>query len=365
MRIKAYKILTKSISRTLKTPPYLILFVTDNCWLKCGHCWFNDEWKSAKTTDNLLTFNEIEMISRSMSRIYFLSLTGGEAFLREDLTELAGLFIKNNKLGRLQIPTSGFKTELVLKKTSALLEKYKIPFRVDVSLDGNEEIHDVIRGRKGSYSNAIDTIKELNKLKNIHTNFDVGVITTISGFNQDIVEEISGIIEIIHPDGEWMVNIVRGKTRKMNFTNVNSENYSKISELINKRIKNGLYKGHSGHRTAKWLSAKNAVRRKVIENIIANKSTGGGCSAGSLGAVILHDGTVYPCEMYDYKFGNLREFNYNFRDLWNSKTADCIRDKIQEDLCICTQECFLSVNFLIQPGKWPGIIYERLKLMIH
>jgi radical SAM protein with 4Fe4S-binding SPASM domain len=138
-----------------------------------------------------------------------------------------------------------------------------------------------------------------------------------------------------------------------------------ISELINKRIKNGFYKGHSGHRTAKWLSAKNAVRRKVIENIITNNCTGGGCSAGTLGAVILHDGSVYPCEMYEDKFGNLREYNYNFRDLWNSKTADNIRDKIQEELCICTQECFLSVNFLIQPGKWPSIIYERLKLMRH
>ncbi len=45
MNDNAYKILAESISKFFKTPQYLILFVSDKCWMKCKHCWFNEEWK--------------------------------------------------------------------------------------------------------------------------------------------------------------------------------------------------------------------------------------------------------------------------------------------------------------------------------
>ena len=358
-----YKTLANSVSGIFQTPKYLILFVSNKCWMKCKHCWFSEEWKCDNLKEDSLTFEELNKLSASVRKMLFLSITGGEAFGRNDIEEVVKLFTRKGKTGRYQIPTSGFLTSQIITKTeNILIQNPGIPFRVDVSLDGNEEVHDKIRNLKGSFSGAVETIKELNKLKKKFSYFDVGVITTISGFNQDIVDEISEIINKVHSDGEWMVNLVRGKTRDSDAGEVLLENYNKAHYIINSRIKGGNYKGHSGHFSAKWLSAKNSVRRKVISDIVQNKKEGGACTAGSVAGVIFADGSVYPCEMLESSFGNLRDFDFNLGKLWNSGTAKEVRNRIQDSHCLCTQECFLSVNFLIQPQLWPRLIYERFKL---
>ena len=358
-----YKVLTNSISRYIQTPKYLILFVTNKCWMKCKHCWFSEEWKCDNIKEDSLSFEELNKLSDSIKKMLFLSITGGEAFGRTDIEEIVKLFTRKGKTRRYQIPTSGYLSSQILSKTERmLLQNPGIPFRVDVSLDGNEVIHDKIRNLKGSFSAAVETIKELNKLKRKFSYFDVGVITTISSFNQEIVDEISEIIKTIHSDGEWMVNLVRGKTRDPTAGDVKLENYNKAQDIINKRIRDGSYKGHSGHLSAKWLSAKNSVRRKVISDIVQSKKEGGACSAGAIAGVIYADGSVYPCEMLGKSFGNLRDFDFNLSKLWNTKTAIDIRNWIQDTHCICTQECFLSTSFLIQPQLWPNLLYERLKL---
>lgn len=331
--------------------------------MKCKHCFYNDDFRNENNIKNdLLTYSELGKIAGSIKKILYLSITGGEPFMREDLEEIIKLFTKSNKVFRYQMPTSGFMTSLILQKTQRILEENpKVPFRVHISLDGNEEIHDKIRAKKGAYKNAVETILELNKLKKKYSHFDVGIATTISNYNQNIVQEISDIVETIHPDGEWCINIIRGNPIDSELNNVLPENYSKAGEIISRRIKEGSYKGYSGHSTAKWLTAKNIVRRKIIYKILENKYKGGGCSAGSLGGVIYPDGSVYACELLNKSFGNIKDYNYNLPLLWNSKKADTIRNWIQDSKCICTQECNLSANFLIQPQIWPSLVIERIK----
>ena len=210
--------------------------------------------------------------------------------------------------------------------------------------------------------NLLMTIIELNKLKQHYSHFDVGVITTISHANQETVEEIGSVVERIHPSGEWMINITRGNPRDPEATNVQLSAYKKAHEIIDRRIAEGRYRGHSGHQTAKWLSAKNAVRRQLISNIMEGKREGGRCAAGSIGGVIYSDGSVKVCEMLDKPLGNLRDFNYDLAALWNGEAARQVRRFIQETNCQCTQECFLSVSMLIQPDTWPGMVRERIRL---
>lgn len=330
--------------------------------MKCKHCWFNEEWKNKFLNENTLSFNEISKIAASAKKIYFLSLTGGEAFGRDDIVDIVKLFTLNKKTLRYQIPTSGYQSDLIIKKTKIILEQNpSIPFRVDVSLDGDRETHERIRGVKGAFDKTVDTIKELNKLKNHFSYFDVGVITTISYFNQDIIRDISAIVENIHPEGEWMINITRGESRISISGDVNPENYLLAHRLIEERIKRREYKGHSGHFSSKWLTAKNIVRRKTIMKILSGKYKGGGCSAGSLAGVVFPDGSVYPCEMYNEPIGHLNDFDFNLKLLWNSEKANIIRKEIQDKYCFCTQECFLSVNFLIQPCVWMSIVRERFR----
>jgi MoaA/NifB/PqqE/SkfB family radical SAM enzyme len=359
-----YKLVTKTLARTLRTPPYLILFVSDVCWMYCKHCWFSEEWKHEHLKEDTLTYDELSRLASSMPRVLFLSFTGGEAFLRKDIVDITHVFARKTRLSRYQIPTSGYDTGRILKAAEQMLTLNKgIPFRVDVSLDGIGETHDLVRNRKGSYENAVRTLGELNQLRKHHANFDVGVITTISRYNQHEVETIGEEVARIHPDGEWMVNITRGKPREPAAREVDMDAYCTANEMIERRVAEGRFRGHGGHATAKWLTAKNATRRKVITSMLEGRHPGGGCAAGSLGGVIYSDGRVFPCEMLEEPLGNVREFDFDFPKLWNSPRADEVRALIQDTKCLCTQECFLSVSLLIQPRYWPDMVRERARLL--
>jgi MoaA/NifB/PqqE/SkfB family radical SAM enzyme len=333
--------------------------VSDRCWMRCAHCWFNEEWKERELTRPSLSFEEYEKLARSINRLYFLSLTGGEAFQRDDIVELATMFRKTCKLGRYQIPTSGYRTGRIVEAAERLLiANPDTPFRVDVSLDGVGSVHDSIRRISDGFNRAVETIKALNRLKRSYAHFDVGIITTISRTNQASVREIAAFVEQIHPDGEWMVNIARGDGRDSTATQVDPDAYRLAQDLIEERIARGAYKGHGGHWSAKWLSAKNSARRDIIFEIINGERRGGGCAAGSLGGVIYSDGSVKVCEMLDGPLGNLRDHDYDLARIWAGAAARRMRREIQVTGCQCTQECFLSVSMLIQPDAWRAELPE-------
>ncbi len=367
MRKLYYKTLTNAISKFFGNPQFLILYLTNDCWMKCRHCFYNEKFRAQNNiTKDELTYDEIDKLAASIKKILYISFAGGEPFIRDDLEEIIKLFTVRKKVFRYQIPTSGYKTDLILDKTERILKDNRtIPFRVHVSLDGNESVQKKIRGLNDSFRKAIETIKELNKLKKKFDHFDVGVITTVCSYNQDIIEELSSIVEEYHDDGEWCINLLRGDPRNPEAGEIQLEHYIKANEIIDKRIKARRYKGYSGHLSSGWLSAKNAARRKIICKIISGKFKGGGCTAGSLGGIIYPDGSVYPCELLKNSFGNLKDYNFNISGLWNSADAKKLRNWIQDSECICTHECTLSTNFLIQPRTWPVLLSERLKLFVN
>ena len=159
-----------------------------------------------------------------------------------------------------------------------------------------------------------------------------------------------------------MVNIARGDGRDQRAVEVDPQAYWLAHQLIEERMARGAYKGHGGHWTAKWLSAKNAARRNVIYEIINGQRAGGGCTAGSVAGVIQSDGAVKACEMLDDSLGNIRDFNYNLVDLWRANAARKVRAFVQDSSCQCTQECFLSTSMLISPDAVGKIVKERWKL---
>jgi MoaA/NifB/PqqE/SkfB family radical SAM enzyme len=363
-RTLIYSGVTEAAARLLRTPVYLILFVSDKCWMKCAHCWFNEDWKSANLTQAPLTFDEYEKLARSLRSLPFLSVTGGEAFHRPDIAELLTMFRKSTKLGRYQIPTSGFRTDKIVRDAEKMLvANAGTPFRIDVSLDGVEDVHDSVRRIRGGFERAVATIEALNKLKEKYSYFDVGIITTISRTNQHAIRETAELVERIHPSGEWLINIARGAGRDPRAVEVDTEAYKLAHDLIEQRKARGAYRGHSGHGTAKWLSAKNAARREIIYEIVGGRRAGGGCAAGALAGVIQSDGVVKACEMLDDRppLGNLRDYDFDLGKLWQDSAARETRQFIQQSQCQCTQECFLSTSMLLSPDAMRRTLKHRLQ----
>jgi exopolysaccharide biosynthesis WecB/TagA/CpsF family protein len=357
---------TELLARHYGVPPYLIIFVSDQCWMRCSHCWFSEDWKETHHTRPLMSFDQYDRLGASYERLpssaqlHFVSFTGGEAFRREDIVELVTMMRRKARIKRYAIPTSGYMSDMIVEKaTQLLLRNPDTPFRLDVSLDGTAEIHDRIRRINGGWEKAVETIKRLNRLKDKYAHFDVGVITTVSRKNQEHVEEISRTIQSFH-GGEWMINIARGQTRDPHAIDVDLTNYRRAGELADKSI-GSISSGHRGNFMGPLLTAKNTVRRRIIVDTIEGRRSGGGCAAGSLGGVIYADGEVHACELLDDKLGNLHDFDYDLNAIWQGEAARKLRRHIQESRCQCTQECFLSVSMLIQPTALAGMAGELAK----
>jgi MoaA/NifB/PqqE/SkfB family radical SAM enzyme len=227
-------------------------------------------------------------------------------------------------------------------------------------LDGTAEVHNKIRKNKNAFSNAIETIYELNMIKQKNKLFDLSIITTVSEDNNNQIPEIAELIKKILPTGEWMVNIIRGTSPGMIISSETASAYSLANDIISKRFSLNEFTGDKGHTLGKWLTAKNSLRRDIINDIIANKRRGGGCAAGCLTTVILSNGEVRACEMLPLTFGNLRDNNFDLPKMMNSFLGKEIRKKIQDQECICTHECNLSVSILLQPSCWHKLIRKRI-----
>ncbi len=351
------------VSRLVGTPPYLILFVSDKCWMRCSHCWYHDAWKSAHHHGEPLTKTEFGKIARSMPRVSFLSLTGGEAFMRDDIVEIAGMFGKLTRLERYDIPTSGYEPGLIREKVGEMLRVNRgIPFRVGISLDGTREVHDSIRGVAGAFDRTMKTIELLREVKRECRTFDMGIITTVSRQNQEHVRSIGALVEEIYPEGEWQVNFIRGDPRDPGAADISIGNFELAHRMIEDRIARGCFGGHDFGFLGPWLSAKNSLRRKVILEHVRKRRAGVRCAAGMLGGVVFLDGGTYPCELMEESMGNLRDYDCDLSRLWNSKRASEVRKLIRKKRCFCTQECFLTVSILSSPAKWPSLVRERFAL---
>ncbi len=80
----------------------LILFVTSRCNAKCETCFYHEELNRPGD----MTFGQIERVSRTMPPITDLWLSGGEPTLRRDLNDIIDLFVRENGVRRVIIPTN-------------------------------------------------------------------------------------------------------------------------------------------------------------------------------------------------------------------------------------------------------------------
>ena len=95
-----------------QTPPFLVLFINSICNLTCEHCFY---WKNLNQRDDL-TFEEFEKLSLELGDFENLNLSGGEPFIHKQFADIVELFLSNNGVKEVYVPTNGFYTERTEKK---------------------------------------------------------------------------------------------------------------------------------------------------------------------------------------------------------------------------------------------------------
>ncbi len=346
------------------SPIYLIFFVTERCNARCKHCFGSFTNEKEKTKEEL-TIEEIEKFSKNMENLLYLLPTGGEPFLREDLPEIINIFYKNNRLRNVGIPTNGSLTKKVVTSVGRILSLCKdLHLGVDISIDALHETHDRIRGFPGLFEKAIETYWQLKELEKKHNNFKVCVEITVSKFNQDNLFEMYDYFIKTLKVYNVFVRLVRGSPRDPSAKEVDIEKFEQFSMKVEKDLKNGVFYGHAVYPFSELITARDLIGRRLMVKTARENSFQIPCYAGNLTGVIRSNGEVYPCELLNHKIGNLRENNYNFKELWQSESVKNIRREIKENKCFCTHECFITNNILFNPKMLPKVLKEYIKLKL-
>src|SRR5271157_4975041 len=176
----------KSNFTALKKPYKLNYAITYRCNSRCRTC---SIWK--QKPENELTLNEIGEFARKNRSFKWIELTGGEPFLRGDIVEIVRTFKENSPgLYLLTMPTNSLCNPD--KEVAEITEMIKLgipKIAITVSLDGNKEMHDSIRGIPGNYDRALALFKRLLELHKRHPGVFPVFGYTISRINQGHFQE--------------------------------------------------------------------------------------------------------------------------------------------------------------------------------
>lgn len=339
-------------------PEQVTLFVTNKCNLKCRHCFY---WKNTNKDNEEFSIDELEKILPTMGKFSFVSLTGGEPFLRTDISEIVNFLVNINKVGRISIPTNGYATESIVDRTKKILEicRDKSFVLVKVSLDGIGEAHDDIRGVKGSFDKAVATFSQLKQLKREYKNLKVGILLTVSALNEEsLPETASYVMDKLSPDIIGL-NFIRGNIKECSIKDTDVKKYRLVYRDILKWLLDNK-KQSSGFYYEFYHAYKNEISR-LVDEIVKTGKYPLECYAGSLSATIDSSLNVFPCEILGKKMGNLREYNYNFKKLWFSVDASEIRHHIIKGNCSCTHECNLQINSFFNAKQLLKLVAKTLR----
>jgi len=143
--------------------------LTHRCNSRCLMC---DLWQQGlNPKEKELRLEEIERLVKEsdyLKGVETVVLSGGEPFLREDFVDICGIFTKYLPDAGLNILTNGLDTDLILDKVGSLIKRY-LPKKIMIgsSIDGVGDIHDRIRGVKGSFNRMKETIEVLRKINGL------------------------------------------------------------------------------------------------------------------------------------------------------------------------------------------------------
>lgn len=349
-----YKSLFKGLLHNY--PSYLIFFITARCNSRCKMCFYWKEIEKAKNKKEL-TINEIEKITLHFKTLPYLSLGGGEPFLRQDIDKICYLFYNNCNTRFINIPTNAILTSVISKKVRSILEKCpEARLSIDLSIDALGKLHDKIRGVKGNFDRAMQTYNELDKLRKKFSNLTINVLTVLSKYNQDKINELIEYIRKNMNVNEHRLGLARIDSREQKSKNVSIEKYKQYVELLNKTKKRdkGIFASilAGAYKTATEIAYETRKSNKAYLDCVAGKKL----------IVMSEEGNVYPCELLSKKIGNIREYNYDIGKLLKSKNAKEIRQFIKKTRCYCSWECGIMNSLFFNPKFYPKILKNAFKL---
>jgi MoaA/NifB/PqqE/SkfB family radical SAM enzyme len=362
--IDSYVDKAKSSAEGRFCPERMTLFITNQCNMKCAHCFIV---KEVQPKIEMMTVDDYRKLFTSVrGGVSQILLTGGEVTLRKDLPDIVIAASKEGRIETANIFSNGHRTELLIQQFEAILQGCDIRLNYQTSLDGVPEFHDINRRVPKAYENAMKTIAKIQELAAKHpSRFGRIMITTaISSKN---MKDLKEICELILKTGaspafcfvrtsEDVFNL-KGSDLKSSFTPektktdgtvkfadgdfLSVEQMSDVLNVLNERV----WDGDKGSLNLNY----NRVTLEAIRDAKASNTSPltDECRMGFDDVVILADGLVSRCENLSTPT-NLKNFDFHLPNLMKSAAWQDYMKKTAG--CWCLHDCGIGVSVMKEKG---------------
>lgn len=294
--------------RLPSVPIAVTLFLTNKCNLMCAHCFATA--LEAEPFGSELTREEWVRVIRRLSelRVFNIAFSGGEVFVRPDALDILAA-AADCRFSNITVVTNATVIDRVIARRLRDLGY----LHVGVSIDGTEETHDQIRGRRGAFREA---------LSGLHLLVQNGIAPVVMFVAmKKNLHEVSSLSEMVYSLGVRAMSIVnvlpQGRALPEYFRiRLTREEREELRETVS-RIR-------ATHPDLNMPQDGSLYYDRLPQEI----SSGGkpnavfGCGAASKECVITPTGWVAPCPvLVDFKGGNIRTDDIG--NIWRNAPAFC------------------------------------------
>ena len=206
------------------------------------------------------------------------------------------------------------------------------PGDINLSLDGVGEKHDIVRGVPGNFKKFEQRLEQLLSLRNQLNNLTIGIHSVVSVFNVGHLDEIMAYADQAGAD-QFITEIAEPRveldTVGLPIT-PSPESYAKAIDRLIAYVESKRFTG-----MARITEALRVEYYKLVKRILDEQDQVIACYAGWVSAHIYADGTVWPCCVRADNLGNLRDHNYDFKEIWFGQKIQEVRRSIAAKECHC------------------------------
>lgn len=288
--------------------------------------------------------NEIERIFSNplLDKLKIVTLSGGEPFLRGDLSEIVRIILKScPSIKRLSINSNGLESNLIesqLNRVFSLSFPQTLKgFSLQISVDGYGEAHDEIRGVSNAFEKVKETLQRLKTLQSFYP-LNIQIVCVVQKLNIDNLPLLSkfasdfGIPIRYNPVIETPANTSYFREQLMPT--------STQLKLLKKYFSDSLRKDLDWVNLAFWSE---------YFRIVDGKKRKFPCALPYYGLFLGAEGNVFICgEDMALVYGNIHEESLD--TIWASKRAqrlrkNCIKKNCPSCLSSCVSGLSLSLEF--------------------
>ncbi len=322
-------------------PLNITLSPSPRCNSRCLTCniWMKRE--------NELTLDEWDKALASLGRApYWFTISGGEPFMYGGIVELAQLAYEHCRPGIINIPTNSILSSIPDKVERIARSCPESQLIINLSLDGVGEKHDLIRGVPGNFIKFEERLRQLLELRDSLPNLNIGIHSVVSVFSVGHLDELIAYAEQSGAD-QFITEIAEPRveldTVGLPIT-PSPEQYNAAIDRLIAYVESRRYKG-----VARITEAFRVEYYKLVKRILEEEDQVIDCYAGWASAQIYADGTIWPCCVRADNLGNLRDHNYDFKEIWFGEKIKEVRRSIAAKECYCPLANASYTNMLIDP----------------